>query len=146
MPTLPTLNLLLTRRFYSKYLSWSSASDYQGSVQIYPLTTLWHDHIACIDDTACPGRETAFYKWACAEPWTSLVCWYHSSFTIFESNNSSKKLSNKSETANICRKKVSSTILKRGTKVVVTLSSISPPQHSLMPWPLTTSSEEALVS
>ena len=43
MPTLPTLNLLLTRRFYSKvelftavckYLSWSSASDCQSSVQI----------------------------------------------------------------------------------------------------------------
>ena len=26
------------------------------------LTTLWHDHIACIDDTACPGRKTAFCR------------------------------------------------------------------------------------
>ena len=65
MPTLPTLNLLLTRRFYSmfsfgKYLSCSSANDCLGSVQIGSLTTLWHDRIACIDDTACPGNKTAF--------------------------------------------------------------------------------------
>ena len=32
-----------------------------GSVQIGSLTSLWHDHIACIDDTACPGRKTAFW-------------------------------------------------------------------------------------
>ena len=37
------------------HLSWSS--DYQGSVQIGSLTTLWHDQIAFIDDTACPGRN-----------------------------------------------------------------------------------------
>ena len=40
------------------HLSWSS--DCQESVQIGSLTTLWHDHIAFIDDTACPGRKTAF--------------------------------------------------------------------------------------
>ena len=52
--------------FYSYlHLSWSS--DCQESVQIGSLTTLWHDHIACIDDTACPGRKQ---QWACAEPWT----------------------------------------------------------------------------
>ena len=77
MPTLTTLNLLLIRWFYSmvdlftaicKYLSWSSASDCQGSVQIGSLTTLWHDHIACIDDTACPGRKTAF--WYMSMRWT----------------------------------------------------------------------------
>ena len=39
------------------YLSWSSASDYQGSVQIGSLTTLWHDHIACIDDTESRTRS-----------------------------------------------------------------------------------------
>ena len=49
------------------HIRWSS--DCQGSVQIGSLTTLWHDHIACIDDTACPGRKTAFDKWACAKPW-----------------------------------------------------------------------------
>ena len=44
-----------------KYLSWSSASDCQESVQIGSLKTLWHDDIAYIDDTACPGRKTAFW-------------------------------------------------------------------------------------
>ena len=46
---LPTLNLLLTRRFHSmvdqftaicKYLSWSSVSDWQEGVQIGSLTTI----------------------------------------------------------------------------------------------------------
>ena len=36
------------------HLSWSS--DCHGSVQIGSLTTLCHDDIAFIDDTACPGR------------------------------------------------------------------------------------------
>ena len=40
------------------HLSWSSHC--QGSVQIGSLTTLWHDHIAFIDDTACPGKKVAF--------------------------------------------------------------------------------------
>ena len=42
------------------YLHPSWSSDYQGSVHIGSLTTLWHDHTACIDDTACPSRKTAF--------------------------------------------------------------------------------------
>ena len=50
------------------HISWSS--NYQGSVQIGSLTTLWHDHIACIDDSACPDRKQDFDKLACAEPWT----------------------------------------------------------------------------
>ena len=41
-------------------------------MQIGSLTTLWHYHIACRDDTACPGRKTAFWKKACAYPWTCL--------------------------------------------------------------------------
>ena len=40
------------------HLSWSI--DYQGSVQIGPLTTLRHDYIAFIGDTACSGRKIAF--------------------------------------------------------------------------------------
>ena len=28
-------------------------------MQLGSLTTLWHDHIACIDDTACPGRKNS---------------------------------------------------------------------------------------
>ena len=48
------------------YLSWSS--DRQVSVQIVSLITLWHDHIAFIDDTACPGRKTAF--WLTSMRWT----------------------------------------------------------------------------
>ena len=35
------------------------------------LTTLWHDHIACIDDTACPGRKTVF--WRMSMRWTVNV-------------------------------------------------------------------------
>ena len=92
MPTLPTLNLSLTRWFYSmvdeftaicKYLSWSSASDCQGSVQIGSLTTLWHDHIACIDDTAryVPAEKQHFDKWACAKPWT---CPFKLNFTFYK--------------------------------------------------------------
>ena len=42
------------------HISWSS--DCQGSVQIGSLTTLWHDNIASIDDTACAGRKTAFWE------------------------------------------------------------------------------------
>ena len=38
-----------------------NASDCRESVHIGSLTTLWHDYIACIDDTACPGRKTAFW-------------------------------------------------------------------------------------
>ena len=38
------------------HTSWSSGC--QGSVQIGSSTSLWHDHIACIDDTACRGRKT----------------------------------------------------------------------------------------
>ena len=38
------------------HISWSS--DWQESVQIGSLTTLWHNHIAWIDDIACPGRKT----------------------------------------------------------------------------------------
>ena len=41
--------------------------------RVYTLgsfTTLWHDHIACIDDTACAGKKQHFDKWACTEPWT----------------------------------------------------------------------------
>ena len=57
-------------RLWACSLSWSSASDCQSSVQIGSLTTLWHDHIACIDDTACPTEKQHFDKWACAEPWT----------------------------------------------------------------------------
>ena len=37
------------------HLSWSS--DCQGSVQIGSLTTLWHDHIAFIDDTAILSQQ-----------------------------------------------------------------------------------------
>ena len=48
------------------HLSWSS--DRQVSVQIVSLITLWHDHIAFIDDTACPGRKTAF--WLTSMRWT----------------------------------------------------------------------------
>ena len=40
------------------HISWSS--DCQDSVHIGSLTTLWHDHIAFIDDTACPGTKTTF--------------------------------------------------------------------------------------
>ena len=40
-----------------KYLSWSSASDCQGIVQIGSLTTLWHDHIDCIDDYSMPRQK-----------------------------------------------------------------------------------------
>ena len=47
-------------------LSWSS--DCQVSVQIGSLTTLWHDHIAFTDDTACPGRKTTF--WLTRMRWT----------------------------------------------------------------------------
>ena len=47
-------------------LSWSS--DSHGSVQIGSLTILSHDHIAFIDDTACPGRKTAF--WLASMLWT----------------------------------------------------------------------------
>ena len=38
------------------HISWSS--DYQESVQI---GSLWHDHVACIDDTACRSRKIAFW-------------------------------------------------------------------------------------
>ena len=51
------------------HLSWSS--DCQESVRIGSLTTLWHDHIAFIDDIACPGRKTrktAF--WLTSMRWT----------------------------------------------------------------------------
>ena len=41
------------------HLSWSSHC--QGSVQIGSLTTLWHDHIAFIDDTACPGKKNSIF-------------------------------------------------------------------------------------
>ena len=54
--------------YWHVYVSWSS--DCQASLQIGSLTTLWHDHIACIDDTACPAEKRHFEKWACAEPWT----------------------------------------------------------------------------
>ena len=47
------------------YLHLSCSSDCHGRVQIGSLSSLWHDHIAFIDDTACRGRKTA-----CAEPWT----------------------------------------------------------------------------
>ena len=39
------------------YLHLSWLSDCQESVQIGSLTTLWHDHIACTDDTACLRRK-----------------------------------------------------------------------------------------
>ena len=48
------------------HLSWSS--DCQGSVQIGSLITLWHDHIACIDNTACPGGKIAL--WLTSMRWT----------------------------------------------------------------------------
>ena len=41
------------------HIIWSR--DCQGSVQIGSLTTLWRDHIACIEDGARPGRKTAFW-------------------------------------------------------------------------------------
>ena len=44
------------------YFTASWSSDCRGSAQIGSLTTLRHDHIACIDDTACPGRKIAFLK------------------------------------------------------------------------------------
>ena len=47
------------------YLHLSCSSDCHGRVQIGSLSSLWHDHIAFIDDTACRGKKTA-----CAEPWT----------------------------------------------------------------------------
>ena len=84
MPTLPKLNLLLTRRFHSmvdsftamcKYLSWSSASDCQRSGQIGSLTTFWHDHIACIVIQHVPAEKQHFGKWACAETWTCSFKW-----------------------------------------------------------------------
>ena len=43
------------------YLHKNWSSECQGRVHIGSLTTLWHDHIACIDDTACPGKNTAFW-------------------------------------------------------------------------------------
>ena len=56
------------------HISWSS--ECQGSVQIGSLTTLWHDHIACIDDTACLGRKNAFWlmsiRWT-VKPWNHLI-------------------------------------------------------------------------
>ena len=74
MLTLPKLNLLLTRTvlfhgwwIYS-YLHIRWSSDCQGSVQIGSLKTLWPDHIACIDDTECHGRKTAF--WLINMRWT----------------------------------------------------------------------------
>ena len=39
------------------YLRIIWSNDCQGNVRIGSLTTLWHVHIACIDDTACPGRK-----------------------------------------------------------------------------------------
>ena len=50
------------------HVSWSS--DGQGSVQIGSLSTLCHDHITCIDDTAAPAEKQHSDKWACAELWT----------------------------------------------------------------------------
>ena len=47
------------------HLIWSS--DCQGSVQMGSLTTLRHDHIAFIGDTACPGSKIAF--------WLMSMCW-----------------------------------------------------------------------
>ena len=44
------------------YFTASRSSDCRGSAQIGSLTTLRHDHLACIDDTACPGRKIAFLK------------------------------------------------------------------------------------
>ena len=41
------------------HISWSS--DCQGSVQSGSSTSLWHDHFAFIDDTACSGRKTAYW-------------------------------------------------------------------------------------
>ena len=48
------------------HISWSS--DCLGSVQIGSLTMLWHDHIACIDNTARPQQKTAF--WLMRMHWT----------------------------------------------------------------------------
>ena len=67
MPTLPTLNLLLTRRFYSMvdYFSTickSSASDCQRSVQIGSLTTYDMIRIAYIDDTSGVFASVEFQK------------------------------------------------------------------------------------
>ena len=74
MLTLPQLNLLLTRTvlfhgwwIYS-YLHIRWSSDCQGGVQIGSLKTLWPDRNACIDDTECPGRKTAF--WLINMRWT----------------------------------------------------------------------------
>ena len=47
---------------YSYLQSWSSASDCQQSVQICSLTTLWHDRIVYIDNTACPSGKQHFYN------------------------------------------------------------------------------------
>ena len=48
------------------HIRWSS--DCQGGVQIGSLKTLWPDHNACIDDTECLGRKTAF--WLINMRWT----------------------------------------------------------------------------
>ena len=67
LPTLPEGFIPWLMNLQLLHVSWSS--DRQGSVQIGSLTTLWHYHIARIDDTACLGRKTPFDWWACAEPW-----------------------------------------------------------------------------
>ena len=47
------------------HISWSS--DCQGS-EFGSLTILWHNEIAFINDTACPGRKIAF--WLMSMRWT----------------------------------------------------------------------------
>ena len=66
LPTLPEGFIPWLMNLQLLHVSWSS--DCQGSVQIGSLKTLWHDHIARIDDTACPGRKTPF--WLMSMRWT----------------------------------------------------------------------------
>ena len=53
---------------YSQIFKLIKSKWLPGRCEIGSLTTLWHDHIACIDDTACPGRKTAF--WYTSMRWT----------------------------------------------------------------------------
>ena len=53
---------------YSQIFKSIKSKWLPGRCEIGSLTTLWHDHIACIDDTACPGRKTAF--WYTSMRWT----------------------------------------------------------------------------
>jgi len=54
--------VLFHGRLIYSYLQIFKLIKCQWSVQICSLTTLWHDRIVCIDNTACPGRKQHFYN------------------------------------------------------------------------------------